>query len=99
MCMTWRFHFPLRNYDFNNVNCGLITLYSYYKNPVNAGITYAPSADLYYRLVECYSLSTINSSLNIKNCIVFYNTLIINLHIYTILYITRKYYHESNQYT
>ena len=49
----------------------LFTLCSYYKNPVNAGITYTPSADLYYRLVEFYSLSTINSFLNIKNCIVF----------------------------
>ena len=57
---------------------------------MNAGIN-IPSADLYYRLVEFYSLSTINSSLNIKNCIVFFNTLIINFHIYTIIYITRKY--------
>ena len=47
-----------------------------YKNPVNAGIAYIPSADLYYRLVEFYSLSMINSSLNIKNSIVFFNTLI-----------------------
>ena len=39
--------------------CGhnLITLCSYYNNPVNVGITYIPSADLYYRLVEFYSLS------------------------------------------
>ena len=42
--------------------CGhnLITLCSYYNNPVNVGITYIPSADLYYRLVELYSLSTVN---------------------------------------
>ena len=53
--------------------------------------SYIPSAYLYYRLVEFYSLSTINSSLNIKNCIVFFKTLIINFHIYTIIYITRKY--------
>ena len=66
-------------------------LCSYFKNPVNAGIAYISAADLYYRLVELYSLSTINSSLNIKNCIVFFNTLIINFHIYTIIYITRKY--------
>ena len=79
-------HRPLRTYYLY-----LITLCSYYKNPVNAGITYIPSADLYYRLVELYSLSTIYSSLNIKNCIVFFNTLIINFHIYTIIYITRKY--------
>ena len=64
-------------------------LCSYYKNPVNAGITFIPSADLYYRLVEFYSLSTIKSSMNIKHCIVFLNTLIIKFHIYTIIYITR----------
>ena len=60
---------------------------------MNAGIAYIPSAsaDLYYRLVKFYSLSTINSSLNIKNCIVFFNSLIINFHIYTIIYITRNY--------
>ena len=29
--------------------------------------------------------------MNIKNCFVFFNTLIINFHIYTIIYITRKY--------
>ena len=63
----------------------------YYNNPVNAGITYIPSADVYYRLVDFYSLSTINSYLNIKNGIVFFNSLNINFHIYTIIYITRKY--------
>ena len=35
-------------------------LCSYYNNPVNVGITYIPSADLYYRLVEYYSMSTVN---------------------------------------
>ena len=69
----------------------LITVCSHYKNQVNVGITYIPSADLHYRLVEFYGLSTINSFLNIKNGIVFFNTLIINFHIYTIIYIMRKY--------
>ena len=58
---------------------------------MNVGITYIPSADLYYRLLEFYSLSTVNLFLNIKNCIVFFNTLIINFPIYTIIYITHKY--------
>ena len=40
---------------------------------MNVGITYIPSADLHYSLVEFYSLSTINTFLNIKNCIVFVN--------------------------
>ena len=81
-----RIYRPLRTYYLY-----IITLCSYFKNTVNAGITYIPSADVYYRLVECYSLSTINTYLNIKNCIVFFNSLIINFHIYTTLYITRKY--------
>ena len=45
-------HIPVRTY--------LITLCSYYNNPVNVGITYIPSADWYYRLEEFYSLSTVN---------------------------------------
>ena len=35
---------------------------------------YIPSTDLHYRLVEFYSLSTINSFLNTENGIVFFNT-------------------------
>ena len=64
----------------------LITLCSYCKNPVNIGITYIPSADLNYGIVVFYSLSRINQFLNINNCIVFLNTLIINVNICTILY-------------
>ena len=90
ICTRWslgaRPHRPLRTYYLY-----LITLCSYYKNPVKVGITYIPSADLYYRLVELYSLSTVNSFLNIKNHIMFFNKLIINFHIYTIIHITRKY--------
>ena len=50
---------------------------------VNVGI-YIPSTDLHYRLVEFYSLSTINSFLNTENGIVFFNTLINNFHVYTL---------------
>ena len=39
------------------------------KKTVNIGI-YIPSTDLHYRLVEFYSLSTINSFLNTENGIV-----------------------------
>ena len=57
-------------------------LCSYYKKKtVNIGI---PSTDLHYRLVECYSLSTINSFLNTENGSVFFNTLINNVHVYTL---------------
>ena len=41
-----------------------------------------PSTDLHYRLVEFYSLSTINSFLNTENGSVFFNTLINNFHVY-----------------
>ena len=43
-----------------------------------------PSTDLHYRLVEFYSLSTINSFLNTENGSVFFNTLINNVHVYTL---------------
>ena len=59
-------------------------LCSYYKKkPVNIGL-YILSTDLHYRLVEFYSLSTINSFLNTENGSVFFNTLINNFHVYTL---------------
>ena len=58
-------------------------LCSYYRKTVNIGV-YIPSTDLHYRLVEFYSLSTINSFLNTENGIVLFNTLINNFHVYTL---------------
>ena len=57
-------------------------LCSYYKK--NSEHWYIPSTDLHYRLVEFYSLSTINSFLNTENGSVFFNTLINNVHVYTL---------------
>ncbi len=66
-------------------------LCSYYKKTVNICI-YIPSTDLHYRLVEFYSFSTINSFLNRENGSVFFNTLINNVHGYTLtISITHKY--------
>ena len=60
---------------------GLLCYVHIIKKPVNIGI-YIPSTDLHYRLVEFYSLSTINSFLNTENGSVFFNTLINHVHVY-----------------
>ena len=62
---------------------GLLCYVHIIKKTVNVGI-YIPSTDLHYRLVECYSLSTIKSFLNTENGIVFFNTLIKKCHVYTL---------------
>ena len=59
---------------------GLLCYVNIIKKTVNICI-YIPSTDLHYRLVEFYSLSTINSFLNTENGSVFCNTLINNVHV------------------
>ena len=59
-------------------------LCSYYKKKKVNICIYIPSTDLHHRLVEFYSLSTINSFLNTENGSVFFNTLINNVHVYTL---------------
>ena len=60
---------------------GLLCYVHIIKKTMNIGIyIYIPSTDLHYRLVEFYSLSTINSFLNTENGSFFFNTLINNVH-------------------